>query len=59
MKKQLIVLSLSPLFLLTTLQYFPIEKFGIVINNIFNLEMILKHLPCQVNNPHLLKMNAT
>ena len=48
MKKQLIVLSLSPLFLLTTLQYFPIEKFGIVINNIFNLEMILKHLPLYI-----------
>lgn len=48
MKKQLIVLSLSPLFLLTILQSFPVEKFGIVVNNVFNLEMILRHLPLYI-----------
>ena len=48
MKKQLIILSLSPLFLLTILQYFPFEKFGCVVGNLFNIQMIYKHLPLYI-----------
>lgn len=48
LKKQLIILSLSPLFLLTILQYFPFEKFGRVVGNLFNIQMIYKHLPLYI-----------
>ena len=48
MKKQLIILSLSPLFLLTILQYFPFEKFGCVVGNLFNIQMVYKHLPLYI-----------
>lgn len=48
MKKQLIILSLSPLFLLTILQYFPFEKFSRVVANLFNIQMICKHLPLYI-----------
>jgi hypothetical protein len=48
LKKQLIILSLSPLFLLTILQYFPFEKFGCVVGNLFNIQIIYKHLPLYI-----------
>lgn len=34
--------------LLTILQYFPFEKFGRVVGNLFNIQMIYKHLPLYI-----------
>ena len=50
MKKELIILSLSPLFLLTLLQYFPFEKIGVVLTHFFDVQMILKHLPLYIGS---------
>lgn len=50
MKKELIILSLSPLFLLTLLQYFPFEKIGVVLTHFFDVQMVLKHLPLYIGS---------
>lgn len=50
MKKKLIILSLSPLFLLTLLQYFPFEKIGVVRAHFWDIQMILKHLPLYIGS---------
>lgn len=50
MKKELIILSLSPLFLLTLLQYFPFEKIGVVLTHFFDVEMVLKYLPLYIGS---------
>jgi len=44
MKFRLIVLSLSPLFILTFVQYFPWNNIGKVFSNLNNLEMIKNHI---------------
>lgn len=50
MKKELIILSLSPLFLLTLLQYFPFEKIGVVLTYFLDVQMILNHLPLYIGS---------
>lgn len=50
LKRELIVLSLSPLFFLTLLQYFPFEKMGMVWRYFFDIEMIAKYLPLYIGS---------
>ena len=43
MKKNLIILSLSPLFFLTLIQNFPWDKLNSIYNNFFNMKVLLNH----------------
>lgn len=43
-------MSLSPICVLTLLQYFPFEKTKIVLTHIWDIQMIYKHLPLYIGS---------